>query len=76
MAYLWDMLDAAPSVIQFAGERTFEDYLDHPVIQAAGERKIEIIGEAARRVSDEFKKSHTDIPWRRIVGQRHILAHE
>jgi uncharacterized protein with HEPN domain len=75
-AYLWDMLDAARSVLQFVGEKTFDEYLDHPVIQAAAERKIEIIGEAARRVSEEFKKSHSEIPWRRIIGQRHILAHE
>jgi uncharacterized protein with HEPN domain len=44
--------------------------------QLALERAIEIIGEAARRVSDSFKADHTEIPWRSIVAQRHVLAHE
>jgi len=40
------------------------------------ERSIEIIGEAARRVSPEFAAAHPEIPWRQIIGQRNILAHE
>ncbi len=75
-AHIWDMLDAARSVLFFVGNRTLEDYLEDSVLQAAVERKIEIIGEAARKVSDEFKESHPEIPWRKIVNQRHVLAHE
>ena len=37
---------------------------------------IEIIGEAARNVSDEVKRAHPEIPWRRIISQRNVLAHE
>ena len=40
------------------------------------ERQIEIIGEAARRVSMEFQQAQPDIPWRPIQAQRHVLAHE
>jgi uncharacterized protein with HEPN domain len=40
------------------------------------ERQIEIIGEAARKVSDPFKAAHPEIPWRKIIAQRHVLAHE
>jgi uncharacterized protein with HEPN domain len=75
-AHLWDMLDAASSVVRFVGNKTFEDYLQDQLLQAAVERKIEMVGEAARRVSDEFKESHAEIPWRRIVGQRKVLVHE
>lgn len=75
-AHLWDMLDAAYSVVRFAGNKTFEEYLKDQLLQAAVERKIEIIGEAARKVSDEFKESHPEIPWRRIIGQRNVLVHE
>lgn len=76
IAHLWDMLDAARSVIRFAADTTFEDYVRNELLQAAVERRIEIIGEAARRVSDEFKESHPEIPWRGIIAQRHVLAHE
>jgi uncharacterized protein with HEPN domain len=40
------------------------------------ERKLEIVGEAARKVSDQFQTLHPEIPWRGIVSQRHFLAHE
>jgi len=42
----------------------------------AVEREVEIIGEAARKVSQAFCDAHPQIPWRKIIGQRHKLAHE
>jgi len=45
-------------------------------LQLAIERAIEIIGEAARHVSDAFKADHPEVPWRQIVAQRHVIAHE
>ena len=39
-------------------------------------RRIEIIGEAARHVSETFRARHPEIPWTQIIGQRNILAHE
>jgi len=46
------------------------------MLQAAVERKIEIIGEAARNVSAAFQTQHEEIPWRGIIAQRNVLAHE
>ena len=40
------------------------------------ERRVDIIGEAARGVSDAFQVVHAEIPWRRIMSQRHVLAHD
>ncbi len=40
------------------------------------EREVEIIGEAARHVSKPFQDAHPRIPWRKIIVQRHVLAHE
>jgi uncharacterized protein with HEPN domain len=39
-------------------------------------RQIQIIGEAARMVSAEFKQSHPEVPWTEIVGMRNRLVHE
>ena len=75
-AYLWDMLEAAVSVREFVKDLTSEQFLQNRMVQAAVERQVEILGEAARRVSDPFKKAHPEIPWRRIVGMRNVLAHE
>jgi uncharacterized protein with HEPN domain len=46
------------------------------MLRSAVERQVEIIGEAARRVSDSFRQQHSEIPWSTIMGQRHVLAHD
>jgi uncharacterized protein with HEPN domain len=75
-AYLWDMLDAALAVEEFVQGQTFRDYLSNRMLRGAVERHIEIIGEAARRISEATRQALPEIPWRGIVGQRNILAHE
>ena len=75
-AYLCDMLVAAENVAAFIAGRTFEEYLSDLMLRSAVERQIEIVGEAARHVSDSFQEAHPHIPWRKIMAQRHILAHE
>ncbi len=58
------------------GSRDLSAFLNDRVLVRALERGVEIIGEAARRVSLSFMESHPEIPWRKIIGQRNILAHE
>lgn len=75
-AYLWDMLDAARAVKGFVSSRRYNDYEKDRMLRSAVERNIEIIGEAANRISDAFKKAYPEIPWKRIIGQRNVLIHE
>lgn len=76
LALLWDMLQAARRIEQFVAGRTFQEYSTDELVQAAVERKLEILGEAARKVSAEFQRQNPGIPWRGIISQRHFLAHE
>lgn len=46
-----------------------------PVVQAAAQRWVEVLGEAASHLSDELRAAHPEIPWREIIGTRVILAH-
>ncbi|MEB3248984.1 MAG: HepT-like ribonuclease domain-containing protein [Merismopediaceae bacterium] len=39
------------------------------------ERQLEILGEAAGRLSSDFRSAHSDINWRGIIGLRNILIH-
>jgi uncharacterized protein with HEPN domain len=73
--YLWDMLHAARGVVASLQGVTFAHYMEDEDARLATERRIEIIGEAARRISPEFKEAHPEIPWRLIVDQRNVLIH-
>ena len=75
-AYLWDMLDAAKTACEFVAEVRLVDYQSDRKLQMAVERAVEIIGEAARRVSEDFRVAHPEIPWRNMIAQRNVLAHE
>lgn len=74
--HLEDMLRHAREALSFTAGKTYEDYLGSRLLQLAVERAIEILGEAARRVSPAFRETHPVIPWAKILSQRNVLAHE
>jgi uncharacterized protein with HEPN domain len=74
-AVLWDMLQACRDIIAFVKGKTEEDYARDVLLRSAVERQVEIIGEAARRVSEGFRHEHPEVPWAGIVGQRNVLSH-
>lgn len=45
------------------------------VVQAAAQRWIEVLGEAASHVSEEIRSAYPEVPWKNIIGVRTILAH-
>jgi len=69
------MLDAAEEVRQFTVGKTYDDFLADRQLQHACLHCLEIIGEAANNIRQEFLDAHTDIPWRPIIAMRHRLAH-
>ena len=75
-ACLWDMADAARTALDLTRGYDRSRYLGDRVMQLAVERPVEIIGEAARRISEALRQAHPEIPWRSIIAQRHVLAHE
>lgn len=75
-AYLWDMLAAAREVRLLIGNISLEQFESNLVVLRATERCIEIVGEAARRVSQVAREAYSQIPWADVIGQRNILAHE
>jgi uncharacterized protein with HEPN domain len=69
------MRDACESVSRFIVGKTTADLADDQMLQFALVRAIEIIGEAAGRVSEDVQKSAPEIPWREAVGIRNRLVH-
>ena len=76
ISYLWDMMQASREALDFTSNVTLDAYLQDRKLQRAVERAIEIIGEAAARMSADFREAHPEIPWRKIIAQRNVLAHE
>jgi uncharacterized protein with HEPN domain len=75
-AYLLDMLLAARKIMKYAQGVDSERFEQDEILQDAIMRRIQIIGEAARKVSLEFKEDHPEIPWNEIIGMRNKLIHE
>jgi len=75
-AYLLDILIASRKAIEFVSNLTHEEFLASELHQNAVIRPLEIIGEAARKISAETKSKYPQIPWREMVGMRNLLIHE
>jgi uncharacterized protein with HEPN domain len=54
---------------------TLEAFAANDEKRAAVERQVFVIGEAAARLPDEWKQGRPEVPWRKIVGPRNLLAH-
>ncbi len=74
-AFLWDMREAARDCTEFIKAATYEEFCADRMMHSAVERRLEILGEAAGRVSEEFQLSHPEIPWKEIKAIRVVLAH-
>ncbi len=69
------ILDAAREAISFADDRSRTDLDTDRKLNLSLVRLLEIIGEAARGISEEFRQSHSDLPWNKMVGMRDRLIH-
>jgi uncharacterized protein with HEPN domain len=65
-SHLTDILQAAKQIQLFLQGVDKEEFDGSALIQSAVIRQIEIIGEAAKRLSQSFRSAHPDIPWRRL----------
>jgi uncharacterized protein with HEPN domain len=73
--YLGHMLEAMARIRSYVGRKRRAGFLRSALLQDAVIRNIEIVGEAAGRVSAELTARTPGIPWRDIVGMRHRLIH-
>jgi uncharacterized protein with HEPN domain len=74
-ACLQDILGAMRSAVTFVGARTLEQFLADDLVSAGVERRIEIMGEATKRLSMSVRDAHPEIPWRHMAAMRDLLIH-
>lgn len=75
-AYLLDILDAARLAIEYASRASKADFLQDTQLQDSIIRRIEIMGEAAKRVSLSTRESYPEIPWAEMAGMRNLMIHD
>lgn len=69
------ILDFIDSLLEFRTKHTLEELLSDKVIFYGVVKEVEMIGEAAYQLSNDFRESHPEVPWRVIINMRHVLVH-
>jgi len=75
-AYILDIFQAASDICEFTKDINPTVYLKDKKLRAAIERKLEIVGEAAGKMSETFRNAHQEIPWRPMISLRNVIAHD
>lgn len=73
--YLHHILDAIRRVQEYTQSMSLVEFLEEYMVQDAVIRQLEVIGEAARNISHEFKDLHPEIPWQKMIGIRNKIIH-
>lgn len=73
--YLQDILDAMLAIEQFVEGIGFEEFKEDDKTSSAVVRKLEIIGEAAKQITDDIKSKYPQLPWKEMAGMRDRLIH-
>ena len=74
--YLLDIQEAAKLALTYIANKTKEEFLKDIQCQDAVIRRLEIIGEAAGRISEETRNAIPSLPWSEMVGMRNIMIHD
>ena len=74
-AYLRLMLDSFAKINRFTKGMTFEDFSSDEKTQSAVIMQLQVTGELAKKVSENFKKS-IDVPWKNMAGLRDLVSHD
>jgi uncharacterized protein with HEPN domain len=75
LLYVADVVAAGEAILRYTTGVTFESFAANDEKRAAVERQVFVIGEAAARLPDEWKQRRPQVPWRKIIGLRNLLAH-
>ena len=74
--YLLDIMEAARLALDYVEGKTREEFFDDLQCQDAVIRRLEIIGEAANRISEEIKAMFPHLPWFEMRGMRNVMIHD
>jgi uncharacterized protein with HEPN domain len=73
--FIAQMIEAAEAALEFSEGHTAEDFAGDRLVGFAVVRAIQLVGQAARGISEELKAAHSEIPWREMIGMRNVVVH-
>lgn len=73
---LQHMMEAIDNVDEFTKGIAYEDMLKNKMLAHAIVHNVQVVGEAAYKLTKEFCAAHPDVSWKDIIGLRHILVHD
>jgi len=76
LSYIDHIIDCIEKIDRYTQTLDRNKFADNEIVQDTVIRNLEIIGEAAKKISKSFKKKHQQIPWRAITGIRDKLIHD
>ena len=75
MEFFQDIVEAINRIQSYIDKMNYDEFLEDMKTQDAVVRNIEIIGEAVKNISSDFKEKHEDIEWKKIAGMRDKIIH-
>jgi uncharacterized protein with HEPN domain len=75
LEYLKHMLEEIEFIINELNSISEDDFYSNPVLKRAFVRSLEIIGEAAKNISDDFREKHDNVDWKNMARMRDKLIH-
>jgi uncharacterized protein with HEPN domain len=72
---LRQIVEVCDKAVEFRNSTTGEEFRDDWRKQMLGERLVEILGEAVKRLPDDLRNRHPHLPWKKIAGTRDYIAH-
>jgi len=76
LSYLIDIVDCIIDINEFTDSIEYYQFEKDKMRKLAVERQLEIIGQAANKISIEVQDNLKNIPWKNIIGLRNKLAHD
>lgn len=70
------ILQAIERIRRYTKGKTFDDFIADDMMYYAVVKNIEIIGEASNMLTEEFRNTHPDTPWKLVNGMRNYIVHE
>lgn len=74
--YIYDIRDSLNEIQVIIGDRSSEEILKDRGSYYGILYLLAVIGEASGKLSEDFKKEYSDIPWDKVKGMRNVLIHE